>query len=215
MPWAKPLDIAYEDEALLAVCKPAGLPLYPRFAGEVENLASAVLAHWQSGGGPAVFRPLSRLDKDTSGLVVMAKSAPILQKMQKQTLVKTYLALASGDIASDGVIEAPIGRGEGAKRCVCAQGKYARTRYEVLKRLGDATLLQVGLDTGRTHQIRVHLAYLGHPLLGDALYGGDCQLWPGQALHAWQLKLTHPVSGEALMFTCPFTRLAHYMDIVF
>lgn len=212
---AKELAILYEDEALLVLDKPAGMAVYPRFAGDTDNLASGVLDHWQAQAGPAVFRPLLRLDKGTSGLLAVAKNAYVQQKLQTTPMVKTYLALAGGDIASDGLIDAPIGRGEGHQRTVRPDGKAACTVYRVLQRLGDRTLLAVQLETGRTHQIRVHFASIGHPLLGDALYGGDCRAWHEQALHAWRLKLCHPQSGEWLEWQCSFSRLAMDKDIVF
>lgn len=215
VPHMQELAIVYEDEALLVLDKPAGLAVYPRFVGDTDNLASGVLAYWQAQVGPNVFRPLLRLDKGTSGLIAIAKNAYVQQRLQKTAMTKRYLALAGGDIAADGEIDMPIGRGEGHQRVVRPDGKRACTLYHVRQRLGERTLLEIDLQTGRTHQIRVHLAAIGHPLLGDALYGGDCRVWHEQALHAWQLNFIHPLNGRQMALTAPFHRLSVDKDIVF
>ena len=134
VPRAQELAIVYEDEALLVLDKPAGWAVYPRFAGDVDNLASGVLAYWQTQAGPDVFRPLLRLDKGTSGLIAVAKNAYVQQKLQTAPMAKVYLALAGGDITADGVIDAPIGRGEGHQRMIRPDGKSARSSVSATAR---------------------------------------------------------------------------------
>lgn len=203
------LTIVYEDEAVLALDKPAHLPLYPRFQNDDQNLASGVLAYFAHQQGPKVFRPVGRLDKNTSGLVLIAKTADVQHWLSLQQLEKTYLALAGGMITHEGKIEAPIGRytSTDKRRVVMPEGKYACTFYQPVAEICDNTLLKLSLATGRTHQIRVHCQFIGHPLLGDDLYGGDCTLWHRQALHLEKLSFIQPLTKEKISLQQPFTEL--------
>ena len=151
-----------------------------------------------------------RLDKDTSGLMVVAKTlttqTALVRQMQARTVVREYIALAAGDIARRGIVDAPIGRHPTRRTtmAVVATGKPARTHFDIVERFGTATLLRCRLETGRTHQIRVHLASLGHPLVGDPTYGRKGPIpFPRQALHAARLALIHPVTGRACTWDAP------------
>lgn len=206
------LAIVYEDDDFLAVNKPPDMPMYPNFHYAQQNLASGVLYYFGTLGISQVFRPISRLDKDTSGIVLLAKNAYIQHQFTSVYTKKTYLALAEGIIASAGQIELPIRREtEGTmRRIVADDGKYAKTVYMPLSIIEGNTLLQVELLTGRTHQIRVHLCYSGHPLLGDKLYDGDTSLWKRQALHAWRLEFVHPLTKKMIRLLSPFEELRRY-----
>jgi 23S rRNA pseudouridine1911/1915/1917 synthase len=207
-----PLDIVYEDDALMVINKPAGLTVHPgagRSSGTLVNaIASRVPQLLTLGGG---LRPgiVHRLDKDTSGLLVVAKTEGALRSLQEQvsarTVRRTYLALVHGIVpAGEGTVDAPIGRHprHRTRMAVVPRGRAATTRYRVLERLPDATLVEANLVTGRTHQIRVHFAHLGHPIVGDPVYGGRGGD-PGigrQALHAFRLQFRHPDSGREMAF---------------
>ncbi len=197
-----PLDVVHEDAALLVVNKPAGLVVHPGSGNWAGTLLNALLRH-----APGVDRVpragiVHRLDKDTSGLLVVAKTlaaqTALVRQLQARSMKREYLAVAHGRIARDGRIDAPIGRHpvKRTRMAVVARGRHAVTHYEVLERFSDATLLRCRLETGRTHQIRVHLAALGHPLVGDPAYGkrNSRIAFPRQALHAEKLALVHPVS---------------------
>ncbi|HWL52895.1 MAG TPA: RluA family pseudouridine synthase [Chthoniobacteraceae bacterium] len=219
-PEAIPLDIVFEDETLLVVNKPAGLVVHPAAGNETGTLVNALLHHTPAlstlGGA---LRPgiVHRLDKETSGLLLAAKDDATHQALAGQfaerTTLKVYLALASGTFRQrEGIIDAPIVRHtlHRKKMTIAApgEGREARTAYRVLKELGkpkgasQPTLVECTLHTGRTHQIRVHLKHLGHPLLGDTVYGRR-EHYPRQMLHAWKLGFTHPRSGERLQFEAP------------
>ena len=193
-----PLKIVYEDNSLLIVDKPKNMPTHPSKGNNLPTLANAVMARY---GGDFVFRSITRLDRDTSGLVLIAKdqiSASLLSREIKQGRVfKKYLAHASGRIESDhGIIDAPIRRereGE-MKRIVSPDGKRAITEYFVKQKNEESTLCEVVLHTGRTHQIRVHFAHLGHPLVGDFLYGERRD--EGYFLRCVELGFTHPKTKE-------------------
>jgi 23S rRNA pseudouridine1911/1915/1917 synthase len=204
-----PLDICYEDADLVVVNKAPGMVVHPTKGHVRGTLANALVHHWNSRGESAGFHPVHRLDRWTSGLLVIAKSPWAHQQLdialQKHRLVREYLAIVAGRLAYDsGVITAPIRLTEDQlHRGVAREGQAARTRYRTLKRWDDASLVFCRLFTGRTHQIRVHLAYMGHPILGDVFYGNEDPRIDRPALHACRLRLPHPRTREVLSFTCP------------
>lgn len=204
-----PLDIVYEDEDLLVLNKRAGLAMHPMSTDlAAPNLAGALVAYLGAGTVPHF---VSRLDKGTSGLLIAAKSGYVHELLRRalhsEALRREYRALAVGHVMPPcGVIDAPIARAEGSlvKRCVSPDGLPSRTEYEVLSYHGGLTLLRLAPLTGRTHQLRVHMASLGCPLAGDWLYGTeDKALIARPALHSYALWFTHPLTGEALHFTAP------------
>jgi 23S rRNA pseudouridine1911/1915/1917 synthase len=205
-----PLTVVYEDAALIVVDKPAGLVVHPGSGNWNGTLANALLHHAPTLASVARAGIVHRLDKDTSGLLVVARTAmaqtDLVRQMQSRSVRREYIALAMGDIARGGTVDAPIGR-HPVKRtsmAVVRTGKPAVTRYEVRERFGECTLLTCRLETGRTHQIRVHLASLGHPLVGDPAYGrGRSIAFPRQALHAWRLGLVHPITHEPMQWEAP------------
>jgi 23S rRNA pseudouridine1911/1915/1917 synthase len=212
-PEALPLEILYEDEAIVVVDKPAGMVTHPARGATAGTLVNALLAHVGSLPGDALRAGLvHRLDRDTSGLLVIAKTAKALatlgKAMQKRYIVREYRGIVVG-IPNDpqGTIEGAIGRDPRDRRrfAIRAEGKPAITHYAVRERLRHAAELNFRLETGRTHQIRVHLAAIGHPLLNDPVYGQPDRrvALPGQALHAWRLAFRHPVTMAPLEFEAP------------
>ena len=201
-----PFPILYEDEDLMVIDKPADMPIHPSLNNYDNTLANAAAFFFNQKGIPFRFRCINRLDRDTTGLTVLAKnmvSCSILQEqMLKREIKREYLAIADGYIEEDsGIITAPIGRRDGStiERMIDYEnGERAITHFKVLERMADATLLSLILETGRTHQIRVHMASIGHPLLGDFLYNPKDQRMNRQALHAWHLSLKHPITGERM-----------------
>lgn len=201
-----PLQIVYEDDWLLIVNKPAGLLVHPGPGQPSGTLANAVLHHYRSQGQSHAFHPVQRLDRNTSGLLVIAKLSSIQHLMNKQLLKRSYLAVVTGTPASThGVIDFPIARDPNSiiLRIVSPEGQKAITHYQVLQSFSNASLLQLELQTGRTHQIRLHLSHIGHPLLGDDLYGGHTNLITRQALHSSSIELLHPISGTMIHLASP------------
>jgi 23S rRNA pseudouridine1911/1915/1917 synthase len=209
-PQAIALAIVEEDDALLVVDKPAGLVVHPGSGNWEGTLLNALLHHARELAGVPRAGIVHRLDKDTSGLMVVAKTltaqTALVRQLHARTVTREYIALAAGDIVHGGTVDAAIGRHPRRRTtmAVVATGKPARTHFEVVERFGQATLLRCRLETGRTHQIRVHLASLGHPLVGDPAYGRKGPIpFPRQALHAARLALVHPVTGRACAWESP------------
>ncbi|WP_114569847.1 RluA family pseudouridine synthase [Exiguobacterium flavidum] len=203
-----PVDIVYEDDWLLVVNKPPGMASIPSRLHPDNSLANYVLGYYRSKGIPYAIHIVNRLDRDTSGLVVFAKHAfchHLMSRKQKNGKIdRNYIALIEGQVAPQ-TIDAPIGRAEGSfiERCVTEEGQHAVTHLlevEPFTAAGhELSLLRIKLETGRTHQIRVHLAYIGHPLVGDTLYGGR-PILSRQALHSAVARFDHPGTGEPCVF---------------
>jgi 23S rRNA pseudouridine1911/1915/1917 synthase len=215
VPEAIPLDIVYEDQDLLVVNKPAGLVVHPAVGHHRGTLVNALLDHCPDLSGIGGYlRPgiVHRLDKDTSGLLLVSKSDLAHQGLsaglKAHQIKRKYLALVCGELRSgQGLIDAPLGRDPKDRKriAVVAGGRTAVTHYGIKERFSGYTLLDVELETGRTHQIRVHLAYAGYPVAGDPVYGPRRNPLglPGQALHAYRIVFTHPRTGEPLAFEAP------------
>ena len=229
------LDVVFEDADILVVNKPQGMVVHPAAGNPDGTLVNGLLYHCGDSlsGIGGVVRPgiVHRIDKDTSGLLVVAKNDAAHQGLAEQlkthAVSRVYHAIALGNLKEDRmVVDRPIGRHptDRKKMAIVRDGREAVTHVEVLRRYGAFTYLRCELETGRTHQIRVHLASCGHPLLGDPVYGGDGtrfqaqhkELFCGQCLHAKELRLIHPRSGEAMRFTCPlpenFTRVLELLE---
>lgn len=198
------LDILYEDEHLLAVDKPAGMLIHPSRSKNTGTLANFVLGYYQKTGQDCAFHPLTRLDRDTFGVVLLAKNPHISHLLQAGKMEKTYHALTQGGPGVEaGIIDAPIARKPlpSLLREVRPEGKPSRTQYRVLERNGKLCKLELQPITGRTHQLRLHCAYMGFPILGDPQYGTpECMRygWQTQALCARKLVFSHPVTGEEM-----------------
>lgn len=207
-----PLDIIYEDDTLAIINKPQGMVVHPSAGHPSGTMVNALMYHIKDLSSiNGVVRPgiVHRIDKDTSGLLMVAKTdaahQALAEELKAKKSLRKYLAIVHGNLPNDrGMIEAPIGRSEKdrKKQAVTAKGKEAVTRFTVLERFGDYSLVELQLETGRTHQIRVHMAYIGHPVAGDPLYGPRKTLsGHGQFLHAKTLGLTHPMTGKEMIFT--------------
>ncbi len=211
---AMPLNILYEDDYLLAVNKPAGVSTIPSQLHPSGTLANALLYYYKQNSHTAAAHFVTRLDLDTSGLVLIAKHRHVHHlfslAQQEQAIRKEYFALVQGSPEPrSGRIDQPIGRADNSiiQREVRADGQMASTIYTTVDTFSDKpqlySLIKLQLLTGRTHQIRVHMAWLGHPLLGDSLYGGDCTLMTRQALHCTEMQFQHPITGELIHLQCP------------
>ena len=206
-----PLDIVYEDEDIIVLNKPAGMPIHPSLNNYYNTMANALAWYYQEQDKPFIFRCCNRLDRDTSGLTVVAKhlvSAGILSSMTgRREVHREYLAIASGNVTPEaGTISAPLGRKPGTiiERMVdWDNGETAITHYHVVKTTRHYSLVALKLETGRTHQIRIHMKHLGYPLIGDYLYNPDMRHIGRQALHSHKLSFCHPITGEIMSFTAP------------
>jgi 23S rRNA pseudouridine1911/1915/1917 synthase len=211
-----PLAIVHEDDSIVVIDKPAGLVVHPGSGNRDGTLQNALMHLDPSLASLPRAGIVHRLDKDTSGLLVVARTleaqTSLVRQLQARTVKREYVALVAGDVARAIIVDAPIGRHptQRTTMAVVATGKPARTHVEPLRRFGFATLVRCRLETGRTHQIRVHLASLGHPLVGDPVYGGArkalppaLRAFPRQALHAATLGLVHPQTGEAMQWSSP------------
>lgn len=213
-----PLQVVFEDDHILVIDKPAGLVVHPGSGNWSGTLLNALLRHAPQLSGVPRAGIVHRLDKDTSGLLVVAKTIPaqvdLVRQLQARSVTREYSAVVHGVVARDGIVEAPIGRHpvSRTRMAVVARGKAATTRYTVLERGSSWSLLRCRLETGRTHQIRVHLHSIGHPLMGDPVYRlnnrntklpAEALDFPRQALHAARLALVHPQTGETLAWQAP------------
>lgn len=210
-PTPHPLEIVYEDDDLLVLCKPAGFAVHPGPGGGADTIGNFLTDYYNNRGESHQFRPVNRLDRGTSGLMVVAKSAHVhallMAALHTPDFVRTYLAVAEGFLAPEkGMLDAPVGRAAGSviRRVVRPDGKPSVTRWQVVRHGNARTLVRLFPETGRTHQLRVHMAYLGHPLTGDFLYGTeDRSLIARPALHSAEMALTQPLTGVSLHLESP------------
>lgn len=212
LPVNLPIDIVYEDEDLIILNKATGMPVHPSQGHHENTLANALAYRFASRGEHFVFRAVNRLDRDTTGLLLIAKhkiSGAFLSAMTaKKEIRREYLALVAGKPEESGTIDLPIARKDGStiERCIdMDHGEHAVTHYRCLDYRDDlgCSLVRLRLETGRTHQIRVHMKAIGHPLLGDFLYNPDYRFIGRQALHSYTVAFRHPITGEAMEFTAP------------
>jgi len=210
-----PLKVVFEDAALIVIDKPAGLVVHPGAGQPDRTLLNALLAHAPALRAVPRAGIVHRLDKDTSGLLVVAKTvsaqAALVRQLAARSMRRVYLAVVQGDPPASGMIDAPVGRDVRARTrmAVTHRGKEARTAYRVLERYGRAALVECRLETGRTHQIRVHFQHIRHPLVGDETYRRGTRhgiSFSRQALHAAELALLHPASGKTMTWTSPLPR---------
>ena len=203
------LDIIYEDDAYLVINKPAGIPIHPSMDHFTDSLSNGVKYYFDSIGLKKKIRPVNRLDKNTSGLVIFAKNEYIqeclVKQMKSNQFYKEYIAICEGKFDKEiGIINEPIARKENSiiERCVSKSGDTAITEYELIKynKEKDYAVVKCILKTGRTHQIRVHMSYVGHSLLGDTLYGNASELINRQALHAYKMQFIHPIKHNTVSY---------------
>ena len=200
-PVCLPLSVIYEDIDILILNKPSNMPMYPSPGHDCDSLANAVAAYYKERSEKIAFRPIYRLDKDTTGLVVLAKN-PYMAARLANSIQKEYIAICEGELSGSGVIDSPIGLkvGHGIQREVTPNGEKSVTRWRVLCSGDQYSLVSLELETGRTHQIRVHFSNFGHPLAGDDFYGGSHELIDRQALHCGKIRFFHPLANQELSF---------------
>lgn len=211
LPSKLPLNIIYEDEDIIVINKPAGMPIHPSLNNYTNSLANALAWYYREQGRPFIFRCCNRLDRDTSGLTVVAKhlvSSSILSDMvRRHKLRREYLAIVRGHLTpQSGIIDAPLARKPGTiiERTIdFERGETAVTHYQVVDEQNGHSLVSLCLETGRTHQIRIHMKHLGYPLVGDYLYNPDMEYIKRQALHSHRLSFAHPITGRPMDFHAP------------
>ena len=203
-------SIIYEDEDILVIDKPANMPIHPSLNHYENTLANAVCYYFANQGIPYTFRCVNRLDKNTTGLTIVAKhmlsSAILSQDVAIKSIKREYLAIVSGETDDSGTIDAPIGRKNHStieRQIDYTNGERAITHYRKIDTKNGYTLVSLVLETGRTHQIRVHMSSIGHPLIGDFLYHPESHELPRQALHSHKLEFIHPITRKAMAFTAP------------
>lgn len=204
------LKILYEDDWILIINKPAGFPVHPSMLHYSDSISSGVRYYFDSINLHKKIRPVNRLDKDTSGIVIFAKNEYIqeclIRQMKSNKFIKEYIAICEGKFDKiSNTVDAPISRKEGSiiERCVNPNGDNAVTHYDIVKSLNNLSVVHLILETGRTHQIRVHMAYIGHPIIGDTLYGTSSPLINRQALHSSVVTFYHPITHEKFRLEAP------------
>jgi 23S rRNA pseudouridine1911/1915/1917 synthase len=210
VPTKMELNILFEDDYILVLNKPAGFPIHPSMLHFEDSISNGVKYYFDSIGLHKKIRPVNRLDKDTSGIVIFAKNEYIqeclVRQMKKNEFLKEYIAVCEGTLLNkSGIINEPIARKENSiiERCVSPSGDTAITHYDVIKSNNNLSVVHIKLETGRTHQIRVHLAYIGNPILGDTLYGHSSELIDRQALHSYKVSFIHPITQQKVELTAP------------
>ena len=210
IPVSMPLSILYEDEDILVINKPADMPVHPSIGNYTNTLANGVAAYLDAKGEHSPFRCINRLDRDTSGALILAKnafSAAVLStQMRNRQIRRTYLAVVEGITPPNGTISAPISRVDDSvieRHVDFLHGEPAVTHYERLETKNEYSLLEIHLETGRTHQIRVHMGYIGHPLPADYLYHPEYDCFKRQPLHSLQLEFRHPVTDKSMCLLAP------------
>lgn len=203
------LDIVYEDESYIVINKPYGIPVHPSILHFEDSLSNGIRYYFDSIGLIKKIRPVNRIDKDTSGIVIFAKNEYVqellIRQMNSKKFIKEYIAIVKGIFENKkGTINLPIARKENSiiERCISSAGAPSITHYEVIKEFKNISVLKCTLETGRTHQIRVHLSHIGYPLLGDKLYGGDTALIKRQALHSYKVSFIHPIKNCIVEYIC-------------
>ena len=209
VPTKMELNILYEDDGLLILNKPAGIAVHPSILHFKDSLSNGVRFYFDSIGLKKKIRPVNRLDLDTSGIIIFAKNEYIqeclIKQMNSHILKKEYIAIVSGILKEKtGTINLPISRKDGSiiERCISENGQTAITDYSVINELNNMSVIKFVLQTGRTHQIRVHFSAIGHPLIGDSLYGSKSDLINRQALHSYHISFIHPISNKVIDIYC-------------
>lgn len=207
VPMPMQLDILYEDEYYLVVNKPANMPVHPSASHYTDSLSNGIQYYFQQNNIQTKIRPVNRLDKDTSGIVIFAKNEYIqealVRQMKNKEFLKEYIAILEGNLSNNkGTINASISRKENSiiERCISKDGETAITHYELIKNYNNYCIVKFILETGRTHQIRVHCKHIGHSIIGDTLYGNSSPIISRQALHAYKVKFIHPVTQKIVEY---------------